>query len=84
MPKLAVLVVCSGNSSVAEGALAMGPVGCSYIVSEAVICASAGAGLPSSIMTDGVRLEETEEVLTKSRLGSGQLEDSVGSDGDRV
>jgi hypothetical protein len=48
----------------------VGPVGCSYVVFEGVICASASAGLPSSTMADGVRLEETEEVLAKSWSGS--------------
>jgi hypothetical protein len=51
-------MVCSDNSSVAEGTLVVGPVGRSRVVSEAVVCASASAGSPSSITTDGERLEE--------------------------
>jgi hypothetical protein len=77
-------MVYSGNSSVAEGTFVVGPVGRSRVVSEAVVCASASAGSPSSIMTDGVRLEEIEEVRTKSRSDSQQLKGSLGCDGNRV
>ena len=70
LSKLAALMVCSGNSSVVEGTLVMGPVRCSCVISEDVVCASASAGSPSSIMTDGVVLKETEEVLTISRSDS--------------
>ena len=84
LSKSAALVVCSSNSSVVEGTRVMCPMECLCVVSEDVVCARAAVGSPSSLMATGLGLEETEEVPTKSRSDSWQLESSVASDGNGV